>query len=630
MATKKSTKKNVKKEVKKEEMSTDFVEKKKTKRSEVVEKKKEVKKVESKSNKHLFTHMFLILLLITSLVSFVFNILNKDISILGLITSLLITIFTISFVITSITYHRKKKGIILLSGLLLFSYLVLNISNNFNVVNTEIGVKNFQGANVTEVMKWASKNDIKVNQEYEYSDMIEEYKVISQSKLKNNEITIAVSEGPNPFKETIVPSMVTWDDERVINFVKDNHLTNVAVEFVASDMAKDTVIEQSVSGNLRRNDELKLTFSFGEELGFSEVKLIDFTKKSKFEVEFFMKQHQLNYEFNEDFSNSIKRGYTTKQSIKAGEMVPINSDPVVITISKGPKVKVPDLNKMDLEELTEWAIKNKVKLVFTDQYDESVKENEVIGFDKEKDSIIEQGSVIKVILSRGALKMPKFNNINDFYDWANKYNIKYEEKHEFSNSIKAGEIISFSYKTGQKIKNNDIIIVTISDGEKKELPSLIGLTKSEAITKLERAGLKYSFIYRASSHSKNKVIDQSISAGSEISSGTTITVTVSSGEAEDTSSGNSTNNRRTTPTNNPTPTPTPTCSNEIVWIEGSHISPGNPNATCSNIKNAHPKLKFSCVYVSDGEYIGALVNSEALDGRTFSTCSTITLRIRNK
>ena len=31
------------------------------------------------------------------------------------------------------------------------------------------------------------------------------------------------------------------------------------------------------------------------------IKLIDFTNKSQFEVEFYMKQHQLNYKIERDF-----------------------------------------------------------------------------------------------------------------------------------------------------------------------------------------------------------------------------------------------------------------------------------------------------------------------------------------
>ena len=285
---------------------------------------------------------------------------------------------------------------------------------------------------------------------------------------------------------------------------------------------------------------------------------------------------------------------------------------------------------MSLEEITEWAIKNKVKLNFSDQYDEAVKENDVIGFNYEKGAIVEQGTVIKVILSRGALKMPKFNSLTDFYNWANKYGINYEEKHEFSDTVKAGEIIKFSYKTGDKIKNNDTITVIISDGEKQSVPNVIGLTKSEAIAKLEKAGLNYSFVYENSSRNKNKVIDQSISAGSEVSAGTTITITISTGE-EDTyvEERKNTNNNPSNNNNNKPNPPVNNCSNVTVYIYDELIS-NVPSTTCARIKSAYPSLKFSCSYVQDGGLAnGLLKNATSIDGATKSTCDTINLVIVN-
>ena len=70
--------------------------------------------------------------------------------------------------------------------------------------------------------------------------------------------------------------------------------------------------------------------------------------------------------------------------------------------------------------------------------------------------------------------MPKFDSLDEFYEWANKYNIKYTEEHEFSDSVKAGEVISYSYKTGSVIKNGDAVIVKISDGSKKTVPKVVG------------------------------------------------------------------------------------------------------------------------------------------------------------
>ena len=494
----------------------------------------------AKNYSHPFTNFIIILTIISAIGYFFVNITDENASINSLINCAILSLFSIIYSLICLTIKRKSKFTILISSLLLFIFFVHNTNASLNIFNISTkSVEDFRGKSLTDVVKWANSNKISVIQDYEYSDMVPEYSIISQdikpgNSIKNvEEITVSVSEGPNPSKEIIVPSMITWDDERVINYVNSNYLSKVNVEFIESDKKKDTVIEQDKSGNLKRDDEIKLTFSYGDEGNSNEVKLIDFTNKSKFEIEFYMKQHHLNYKFEDDFSNKIKKGYGVKQSIKAGETVNVDDKEIVITISKGPEIKVPELKNMTITKLTEWAVKNKVKLEFTDKYDDSVKEGSVISCDKEKGELIEQGSTIKVVVSRGKLKMPGFKSIDDFYEWADKYEIKYEIKREFSDTVKSGEVISYSVKKGQAIKNDEAIIVTVSDGKNCKVPDLKGLTKSEATSKLKKANLEYNFVYKSSDKSKDKVISQSISSGSEISCGTTITVTLSNGKKED-------------------------------------------------------------------------------------------------
>lgn len=584
------------------------------------------------------TNLLLCLLVIVSLIQFIIILISKDSSISDLINNLIITIFTVLFSIVGITYKRNNKKLLLVSGLILLSYFILNINNTFSFVKSPISVvPDFSNRSLTEVMKWASKNNILVNQDYEYSDMIQEYRVISQSVDSGKsvsgikEIDISISDGPNPYKEIIVPSMIGWDDERVINFVKDNYLENVNVEFVKSSKPVDTVIEQSSSGNLKRNDELKITFSYGEELGYEGYNLMDFTNKSKFEIEFFMKQHQLKYEFEYVFSSKIKRGFGVKQNIEPGVKVNVNDTVVKVSISKGPKIIVPDLSKMSVNEITEWAIKNKLKLDFKDSYDDTVKEGEIIKTDKNEKDVLEQGTVVTVTLSRGNLKMPKFASMNDFREWADKYGITYEEKHEFNDKVAIGEIIGFSYDEGDTIKNGDSISVTISDGKQVEVPNVVKSSKKDAISKLENAGLTYNISYKYSdSVQKDKVISQSISAGSKVGTGTTVSIIISNGKKPASSSNNNNNGGgSSTPKPNPSPVtpPAPVCENVTVYIQPSFIS-NIPETTCNSVKAAYPKLKFSCSYVSNpGLANGMIANAGSIDEKTFSTCNTVNLQI---
>ncbi len=603
-----------------------------------------------KRKKHPMVNFLLVLTLISSLVYFGISLWKgQNISSFfsSLISSLLLVVFSILFVAICITNPTRKKGTIFLGSFFLLLFNLFGVLTTLNVVNIPaLGqVEDFTGKSLTDVVKWAEKNNITLNQDYEYSDMVQSYNIISQDveagvKVKDiNELTVSVSEGPNPDKEIIVPDMDGWNSERVINYVLDNYLNNVDVSFEKSDKAEDTVIEQNKSGSMKRSDELKLTFSLGEELDNSDVKMIDLTNMSEFEAVFYLKQHRIKYEIEKEFSNKIERGNVAKQSVKAGDTVKVDSDEnkVTITISRGKSIEVPDLKKMSMVEITEWVVENKLKLEFTNQYDDAVKENNVISANYDKGEKIEQGSTVKVVISKGSLVMEDFKSFEDFKEWANKYNISYQEQHEFSEDIPQGEVISYSYKKGDTIKNGDSIIVTISDGKECKVPNIIGMSKSKAIQALEDAGLNYNFVTQNSSKAKNTVIKQSISAGSKVSSGTTITVTLSSGKDnehreesnssfENDSGNNNSGGGTSTPDSKPEP---PTCDKTItttVWIYPDLIS-NDPVTTCNNIKNKYSNVHFSCSYVSNGPGIGLVVNSNDIDGHDLNHCDTYILKI---
>ena len=604
-----------------------------------------VEESKKKDRSPIFYTLFLIFVLVVSLILFGITLFNKNIPLIKLISSVILTLFTILFVSKEFS---KSKKIVVFSGLLLLSYFIIEICSSFTPVEKRVmGLEDFSGKKITYVMEWASRNKVTLKQDYEYSDMVEEYQIISQSVKTGTDIkkidtlTVTISEGPNPYKEVMVPSMVTWNSERVIKFINDNYLSNVIVEFVESDKEKDTVIEQNTSGNLKRNDELKLTFSYGEEFDEEEIKLIDFTKKSKFEVEFYMKQHQLRYEFDDDFSPKIKHGLAIKQDIEAGEIVHPNDEKIKVTFSKGPEIKIPNLKDYDMTKITEWAIKNRVKLKFSDRYDDSIKEGKIISTNYNEGDIVEQGTVIEVVLSRGPLKMIKFNSLNEFYDWANKYNIHYEEQHEFNDKVPAGEVISYSYKAGDAIKNDDTIIVKISDGIKKTVPKLIGLSRSEAIKKLDNAGLKYNFIYRNSSEDKDIVIRQSMSAGSEVSSGTTITVTLSNGKREEQNNNNNNNNSNNDNGNNNnnnednnTEEPVVECKPcTIGGLRSVYTNPDNQNSFDKMAQALRDKITSQCPGIKVnilGDTTSTLAPGEPVSGfsgGSTDSCQTITITI---
>lgn len=621
----------------------------KEKKKDIIAKKIVNNDVISKGKKHPFINLLLMLSLISSIFYFIIILFYEQNNlnfIHDLISILLIIVFNIFFILSSINYYKKRSSSLVICILLFIFY---NIFGSLTVIGfVKIPVVNmvddFTGKSLTDVVSWADKNNINLIQNYEYSDMIDEYHIINQNKKagtntkKIKSLTVAISDGPSPNKEVVVPNMVTWNCDKVINFINTNKLTNVKVDFIVSDKVKDTLIEQSKTGNMSRSEELNLTFSLGDDDQISDIKLSDLKGKSKFEAEFYLKQNSIDYEIKNVFSKQIKRNYVVSQSIKAGNIIK-KEDKVVISISRGKKIKVPDLNKMTLTEITNWVIKNRLKLEFNEKYDEKVANKKVISANYKKGDFIEQGSLVSIVLSKGKLIMPGFNNLDDFKEWAEKFGVNYQEEHQFSDNVEIGNVISYSHKTGDVIKNNDVVIVTISDGKQIEVPDLVGMSKNDIISKLKKVNLKYSFLYKNSnSVAKDKAISQSISSGSKVSDGTTITITLSNGKKEVTKSNSSTNksNNNTNNTNNGSNTnnnsnsnpSTPSCDKS----NGSELNiqtGSSGEQTKKMITNLNPNHKFSFNMVSscpNGDSTpGAICN--ALDGVWKNYCDSISISI---
>lgn len=616
---------------KKNSKNTTITEEKKNKQEEDFVKKIENKDTKDKKEKNTIINVLIILTIISCLGYFGGTILN-GVNLKDIVLALLLLLFTVFFVSVSVTNPSKKKGSNILALIVLIIYQVFGCLVMFNIIKmpTIKVMENLVDKSLSSAVKWTTDNKIDLEQIYEYSDVVSEYHVIYQNvkpgtKLKNvKKLILTISEGPNPSKEIIIPSMIGWESEDVLKYIEDNHLTNIKVEFVKSSSKANTLIEQSKSGNVRRNEEIKFVFSYGEERDFSEVKLSDLTNKSKYEAMFYLAKNGIKYEFVYDFSDSIKKDNVISQSVEPGTMISLTGENVVtvkVTISKGPKIIVPDLKAMSVEEVTSWIIKNKLKVEFKDAYDENIAENKIISASHNKGDAVSEGTVITITISNGKLRMPSFKSLSEFREWATKYNINYDEQHEFSDSIAIGEVIRYSYKKGDTIKNNDTIIVTISDGKKISVPSVIGLTKSAAESKLKSAGLNYNFVYRYNSNvEKGKVSNQSISAGSTVSAGTTVTVTISNGKAPS-NGGNGGNSGGTTPT------PTPSCENIYFFIQGGNTGSQVLSAT----RSANPKFNITATFVdscSNGDSVsGSVCNASSYDDKMLSTCNKINLII---
>ena len=447
-----------------------------------------------------------------------------------------ILLLLISFTVISFKNKKNVKGIVCIGSILIILYSVINIllSTNIIYLPKDEYVPNFYNQSVLKVNEWKSKNNIKITENYEYSDIIGKDYVISQDKVaptltKNiKELIITISLGPDMEKEIIVPSFIGLKYDEVIKYIEKNHLSNVNIEYQTSEKETDTAISQTRSGTIKRNDAITITFARSGEV--SDVTIIDFTNKSKLYTTSWLKKYGFKYEIDDDYSDEIPEGYVISQSSK-NEVKNPKSDTITITISKGKKLLAPDIVSMSVEKINKWAIENNLKINYKEEYSDQIKLGDVISSSILPNDTISSGDKVEITISKGPLEMVKILNINEFINWAENNNIDYEIKYENSDTIKKDDIINCSHKEGQLIKKDDTIIITVSRGKVIVIPNFIGMKKADIQSKCTSIKINCSFKSGGLTE-KTKAgiaINQNKKANTKVSEGTSLIISLSDG-----------------------------------------------------------------------------------------------------
>lgn len=114
-------------------------------------------------------------------------------------------------------------------------------------------------------------------------------------------------------------------------------------------------------------------------------------------------------------------------------------------------------------------------------------------------------------------------------------NVKIKEA--FSETVKAGRIISASHKKGSKIYRGATVTLTKSIGKPIQylsVPDVLGYPESEAISILQKGKFEISDIsYKSSHYPAGLVIEQSLSGGESVREGSKISLTVSIGKQKE-------------------------------------------------------------------------------------------------
>lgn len=494
-----------------------------------------------KKKKKVCTHrVFSMITLVASLAYLTYKIVTCESLITNIYTlSIPVFLFIISIILLIASLKSEFSKVYIFLSIMILLFLSFYLVTDINLVSLpkEEVIASYYNKDLKELKDFADKNNINLVIEYEYSDEIETGKIIridteGISYVKDiKQIIVTISDGPNYDKLLIVPSMIGRNLDDLIEFINKNFMNNVTINFEISDSDKDTIISQDKNGEIRRNSDITFVISLGSEIS-DTVTMENLVGMKLFDAELWLKRNGIKYEIKYEFSDKSKNEVLS-QSTNKDEEINIKDTNITITVSAGVAIKIPDFKTMTVDDATNWIINNKLKVEFNEIYDENIETGKIIEQSIKENELVKENTLITLTISKGQIIMDEFKSISEFRDWANKYNVKYNETYDYSNNISKGEAISYSYNKGDIIDPDGVIYVKISLGKAVFIPSFVGKSKTDAQNTCNSLGIRCNFVTGTyTNYNSNVIYNQSRSVNSKVASGSSITLTLSKGIPE--------------------------------------------------------------------------------------------------
>lgn len=458
-----------------------------------------------------------------------------------LIGALILELFSLLFFLTSLVKNKVKNALNIFSSLAFISFITFTVLDYNNIIKIKKmdTLPNFINKNIADVVVYADEKKLDIDYSYEYSDNVEEGKIISQDVLpgtilkKIDKVSFVVSGGPNYDKEIILTNFEGTKIDELIDFISKNYLNNVNIVYeINNEIERDIIISQSVKGNTKRSSLITVKVSLGSKDSLSPISLEDLRDKKLFDATLYLKRNGISYELKYEFSDTINKDHIISTDPSSGEVTPLSSK-VILTVSKGKSITVPNLKDMEMKDIVSWASENNVKLSFNEEYHKDIKLGQIISVSEKENNIIAEGTNITITTSKGPLRLINTHNLTEFKTWADKYKVDYSIKYEYSDTVSKGTIIKYSIEIDSIIDFDNSITVTVSNGKSITVPNFVGMSKYNITTTCKNLGLNCTFYYTGySSTAKDIAKSQNVKAKTVVMSGTYVSIGLSSGPAK--------------------------------------------------------------------------------------------------
>ena len=365
--------------------------------------------------------------------------------------------------------------------------VVLGVLSYFLFFAPKIEMPNFVGQTKNDVAAWVKQQGITTSgivfkDEYNFDndeDVILDQSIEAGKKVKNDaKITFTISKGADPDEKVSVPDIKNMTKSEIESWIKENKLTKAKITTTYNEtVEKDKVISYEVKGvdeaDFTRSSTMNISVSKGPQPA-GTVTVTDFKDKYYTEVESWAKTNKINLEKVEVYNDKVESGKVVSQSVAANKTMKQN-ETLTVTVSKGKGVKVPDIYKMDKEEIEAWAAKNGIVPTVTTKYSNS--DSHVLDANVKVGQTISASDDVQITLNAGKYFYAADESLKDrltvggyanrLEDWCNEKRSKgidafagnwSESSAVYSETYAKGQIVSYeisSYSNGGKYDIND-------------------------------------------------------------------------------------------------------------------------------------------------------------------------------
>ena len=233
------------------------------------------------------------------------------------------------------------------------------------------------------------------------------------------------------------------------------------------------------------------------------------------------------------FDKNTEKDTIISQSPSAGQ----SSDVVELIVSRGwEEICLLDVSYLTQEEATKLLEAMGLVSDISEDYSDSVQKGLVFKQDPEAGAMLEPGSTVNIVVSKGAKPFEMPNVIGktqiDAIELLEAKGLTVNSELQKDNSKPKSSVLDQSIKAGEMVKSGDEVTLTICDHDSvMTVPSLEGMSKEEANEALSNTGLKAKFTEDYDDDiSKGDVISQNPVSGSKVDDGSTVTVKISKGK----------------------------------------------------------------------------------------------------